>query len=93
MRMEKTMYEYAMDFESRLRERDMEEADLQIDFHIEDDAPVVDIFAELGKKGYIDSYRLENVDITEFEEDIYDAWMEAFEDHFEGKVEKYEQVE
>lgn len=81
---ERSLFEYAQDFEARLLERELEEAFLTIGFHYEDSVPVVDIYAELGERGYVDSYRLEEISIEEFEEDIYDVWVETFDDHFEG---------
>jgi hypothetical protein len=86
---EMTLFEYANDFESRLQARDMEEANLTIESHYEDNVPVIDIYAELGEQGYVDSYMLKHVSIEDFEEDIFDAWIETFEDHFEGTINHY----
>lgn len=80
---DKTLFDYAEDFSRKLEEHELEEATVNISFHYDDSSPVVDLFAELGDRGYVDSYELD-ISIEEFEESIYEAWIEAFEDKFES---------
>lgn len=78
-------YDHVVDFREALEDNRMRvnNTEVSLGFHYDDDTPVLDVHASDGRKEYVDSYRLEGVSPDTFEGAAYELWVSAFEEDFE----------